>query len=123
MRRIVGVALVALVAASCNVLITPDPPGPPSTDGLVNASWWRDRQDGYLEYAVTDFSPSSYLNLINNGEYSRRNGTPFNTAGITLDAYTESFRRMDEYVDTADFDLTYMTNLWYGYRDLLPADV
>ena len=30
---------------------------------------------------------------------------------------------MDNFVDTADFDLTYMMNLWYGYRDLLPADV
>ena len=30
---------------------------------------------------------------------------------------------MDDFVDTADFDLTYMMNLWYGYRDLLPADV
>ena len=48
---------------------------------------------------------------------------PFNTAGITLADYANSFQRMDNFVDTADFDLTYMMNLWYGYRDLLPADV
>ena len=30
---------------------------------------------------------------------------------------------MDNFVDTADFDLTYIMNLWYGYKDLLPADL
>ena len=54
---------------------------------------------------------------------ARRNHRPFNTAGITLADYANSFQRMDNFVDTADFDLTYMMNLWYGYRDVLPADV
>ena len=37
--------------------------------------------------------------------------------------FANSFSRFDNYVDTSDFDLTYLMNLWYGYRDLLPADV
>ena len=49
--------------------------------------------------------------------------TRFNTAGITMADFANSFSRFDNYVDTSDFDLTYLMNLWYGYRDLLPADV
>ena len=122
-RRLAFVLLVAVLATSCRTLIVPDPPGPRSTDGFVSASWWRNQQRGYLNYARQSFSPGSYTNLINNAEWARRTHTPFNTAGITLADYANSFERMDDFVDTADFDLTYMMNLWYGYRDLLPADV
>jgi hypothetical protein len=122
-RRLAFVLLVAVIATSCRTLIVPDPPGPRSTDGFVSASWWRNQQRGYLNYARQSFSPGSYTNMINNAEWARRTHTPFNTGGITLADYANSFQRMDNFVDTADFDLTYMMNLWYGYRDLLPADV
>ncbi len=124
MRKSVVVAvLLALVTTSCRVLVNPDPPGAPSTDGFVNAAYWAERQNSYLEYASTQFSPGSPPNLIANAEHSRRTGTPFNTAGITVADYANSFSRMDNFVDTADFDLTYIVNLWYGYKDLLPADL
>ncbi len=123
-RRVALILLVAFVATSCRALVVPDPKGPqPSPDGFVSAAWWRNQQRDYLDYAHDQFSPGSYTNMINNAEWARRNHRPFNTAGITLADYANSFQRMDNFVDTADFDLTYMMNLWYGYRDVLPADV
>ncbi len=124
MRKSIVVALaLAMVATSCRVLLVPDPPGPRSRDGFVEAGYWAQRQNSYLDYASTQFTPGSPTNLIANAEHSRRTGTPFNTAGITAADYANSFSRMDNFVDTADFDLTYIMNLWYGYRDLLPADL
>lgn len=124
MRRWVVVTVVAaLIASGCALLVPPDPPGPRSPDGFVNPGWWRRRQDSYLRYASTQFAPGSFTNLIANAERSRRTGTPFPTASITLTDFQPAFDRMDDYSDTADFNLTYLMNLWYGYRDLLPADV
>ena len=124
MRKSVVVALlVAMVATSCRVLLVPDPPGPRSRDGFLPSWYWAQRQNSYLDYASTQFAAGSPTNLIANAEHSRRTGTPFNTAGITMADYANSFSRMDNFVDTADFDLTYIMNLWYGYRDLLPVDV
>ena len=124
MRKSVLIALVlAMVATSCRVLLVPDPAGPRSQNGFVNANYWEARQNSYLDYASTVFAAGSPTNLIANAEHSRRTGAPFNTAGITMADYANSFSRMDTFVDTADFDLTYIMNLWYGYRDLLPADV
>jgi hypothetical protein len=122
-KQLAAMLFVTMIATSCRTLIVPDPPGPRSPDGFVSDSWWRNQQRGYLNYARQSFSPGSYTNMINNAEWARRTHTPFNTAGITLADYANSFQRMDDFVDTADFDLTYMMNLWYGYRDLLPADV
>ena len=87
-------------------------------------SWWRNQQRDYLDYAARPV----LTRFVHEHDQQRRVGRvgttrPFNTAGITLADYANSFQRMDNFVDTADFDLTYMMNLWYGYRDLLPADV
>jgi hypothetical protein len=122
-KQLAGVLLAAMVVTGCRPLLVPDPPGPHNSDGFVPSSWWQDRQRGYLTFAHREFVPSSYTNMINNAEWARRTHTPFDTEGITLADYAASFQRMDDFVDTADFDLTYMMNLWYGYRDLLPADV
>ncbi|MGZ6895982.1 MAG: hypothetical protein ACXVJ7_00545 [Acidimicrobiia bacterium] len=124
MRKPLVVALlVSLVATSCRVLLTPDPPGPPSRDGFVAADYWRARQDSYLDFASTQFAAGSFNNLIANAEHARRTGTRFDTAAITMADFQPAFDRMDDFSDTADFNLTYLMNLWYGYRDLLPADV
>ena len=122
-KSLVVVLTLAMVATGCRVLLVPDPPGPRSTDGFVPTSYQRARQNSYLDYASTQFAPGSFTNLIANAEHARRTGTPFNTAGITMADFANSFSRFDNYVDTSDFDLTYLMNLWYGYRDLLPADV
>ena len=124
MRKPVLIALLlAMIATSCRVLLVPNPPGPPSPGGFVPAWWWTARQNSYLDYAASEFSPGSFTNMIANAERSIREGTTFDSAAITMDTYANSFSRMDNYVDTADFDLTYMMNLWYGYRGLIPADV
>jgi hypothetical protein len=124
MRRSLVIALVAtMVATGCRVLLAPNPPGPPSSDGFVDPAYWTARQNSYLDAGSTTFSPGSFTNLIVNAEHARRTGTAFDTAGIHLSDFANSFSRMDNFVDTADFDLTYLMNLWYGYRDLLPADV
>ena len=122
-KQLAGVLLVVMLVTGCRTLLVPEPPGPRSSDGFVASSWWRNRQREYLTFAHREFSPGSYTNMINNAEWARRTHTPFDSARITVADYAASFQRMDDFVDTADFDLTYMMNLWYGYRDLLPADV
>ena len=122
-KSLVVVLTLAMVATGCRVLLVPDPPGPRTTDGFVPTSYLRARQNSYLDYASTQFAPGSFTNLIANAEHARRTGQPFDTAGITMADFANSFSRFDNYVDTSDFDLTYLMNLWYGYRDLLPADV
>src|SRR4029079_14065925 len=89
----------------------------------VRASYQQQRQSSYLDYASTQFAPGSFTNLIANAEHARRTGQPFDTAGITMGDFANTFSRFDNYVDPSDFDLTYLMNFWYGYRDLLPADV
>lgn len=122
-KSLVVLLAAAMLATGCRVLLVPNPPGPPSADGYLPPSYWVGRQNSYLSYASTEFAPGSFTNLIANAEHSRRTGAPFPSARITMADFANSFSRFDNYVDTSDFDLTYLMNLWYGYRDLLPADV
>ncbi|HEV7720558.1 MAG TPA: hypothetical protein VGO60_04715, partial [Iamia sp.] len=41
-------------------------------DGLVDADWWRERQDAYLEAATAVRHPQSVLNLLDHLERARR---------------------------------------------------
>lgn len=125
MRKSLVLALVvAMVATGCKVLLPHKPSEPPAGgDGFVDAAAWKARQDAYLGFAATQFAPGSFTNLIANAEHARRTGAPFPTDQIHLSDFQPTFDRFDDYSDTADFSLTYLMNLWYGYRDLLPADV
>jgi hypothetical protein len=91
-------------------------------DGFVDPTWWAGRQDDYLAFATTVPPGGSILNLIAHLEREDRDPTyEFDATGIGPDAYASSWNRIDNYLDTADFDLLYLTNLWYGYADELGA--
>jgi hypothetical protein len=83
----------------------------------------RFRQDDYLRYATTSFSPGSVTNVINHAERARRNPHfRFDAAAVTPAAFAASFDKIDNFVDTADFDLLYLMNLYFGNgAQLTPA--
>ena len=46
----------------------------------------------------------------------------FDAAAVTPEAFAPIFARIDDFVDTTDFDVLYLLNLWYGYGDELPPE-
>ena len=121
MRRAwVGVLAVAVIAAACTSSSDDNPPaaaGPGA--GFVDVAAFRARQDDYLAFATQKFEPTSALNLLAHAERARRDKSfSFDVSGANAD-FSASFQRIDGMVDTTDFDLLYLMNLWYGYRDEL----
>jgi hypothetical protein len=78
----------------------------------------------YLAYATEELEPGNALNLIAHYERARRESDYVVDDGeVTPGAFADVFERIDGFEDTTDFDLLYLVNLWYGYRDELPTDV
>lgn len=94
------------------------------SDGLVDETWWRGRQDDYLRAATTVLVPTSPLNVIDHLERARRDPAHTFDMGL-LDAAVleEWFRRVDGWLDCADFDVLRFLTLWYGYHEDLPGHV
>jgi hypothetical protein len=91
-------------------------------DGFVDAAWWHERQDDYLAFATTQHDVGSILNLVNHLELADRDPNyDFDATTVGPDAFANSWNKIDNYLDTADFDLLYLINLWYGYADELGA--
>jgi hypothetical protein len=91
-------------------------------DGLVDADWWRSRQDDYLAAATSVWAPHSPLNLLDHLERSSRDPDH----AVDLDAITPEVvdrwcRRIDHWRDCADFDVLRLLTLWYAHRDRLPG--
>ncbi len=94
-----------------------------SDDGLVDAAWWRGRQEEYLAAATTVRHPGSILNLLDHLERARRDGTTVALDDLTPEVVAGWFRRIDGWLDCADFDVLRLLLLWYRDRDALPAPV
>jgi hypothetical protein len=93
-------------------------------DGFVDPDWFAGRQDEYLAYATEQLSEGSALNVIAHLERERRDPSfEFDASVVTPDDFASSWNRIDNYLDTADFDLLYLMNLWYGYGDELHPDL
>ena len=98
------------------------------TDGLgtgfVDYGTFTGRQDDYLAFATTARSESSPINLLLHLERARRDPgfTPVAT-DVGPDAFQGAWDKIDGYQDTADFDMLYLLNLWYGYADELDPDL
>lgn len=93
-------------------------------DGLVDPAWWRARQDDYLVAATTVFVPTSPLNMIDHLEWSRRHPDHRVDVAALDDAVVRAWcRRIDGWLDCADFDVLRLLTLWYAYRDRLPPRV
>lgn len=92
-----------------------------TTDGTEPAGdAFRARQDDYLAFATEELDPTSALNVLAHAERARRGDGSFDGADVDLSASLAKIDRMD---DTSDFDLLYLLNLWYGYRDELAEGV
>jgi hypothetical protein len=94
------------------------------SDGLVDAGWWRSRQEDYLRAATSLLVPESPLNLIDHMEFAER----CSTHRVDLEAHTAAilgswFTRIDGWLDCADFDVLRLLTIWHGYRPLLPTTV
>ena len=92
--------------------------------GFVNEAWLTRRQDDFLRFITTSREPPSALNLISRFERSDRDKAfKFDAATVRVGDFADSFKRLDTFADTGDFDLLYLINLWYADRDHLPKDV
>ncbi len=120
--------VVALTASACHPWTADHggPGAPPTSDadGFVSTTWMRARQDDYLRFATAHLSPGSATNVINHAELARRDPSfHFDAAAVTPATLGDSFTRIDDFVDTSDFDLLYLMNLELGYGSQLTPQV
>jgi hypothetical protein len=122
--------LLAAAAACSGVTDGPVHPGSPGGhhvkrhDGFVDAAYSRRRQDDYLRSATKDpVDPGSVIGVIAALERDRRDRRyTYDATKVTRAALQPIFDRIHNFVDTTDFDVLYLMNLWYGYGTSLPAD-
>ncbi|MDQ3106349.1 MAG: hypothetical protein M3Q68_00895 [Actinomycetota bacterium] len=92
------------------------------SEGLVDEAWWRARQDDYLRCATTVWVPHSPLNVIDHLERAGRDPAyDLDISDLDGDVVDRWCRRIDGWLDCADFDILRLLTLWYAYRDRLPA--
>lgn len=126
--RTTALALVMVVLVAACTSSGDDGSGPDDADssdvtGFVDARASATRQDEYLEVATADFDPSSPLNVLAHAERAEREpGYSFPVDEVTPEALADLFTDIDGFVDTTDFDMLYLVNLWQGYRDQLPSE-
>src|SRR5262245_58403201 len=88
--------------------------------GFVTADEWTAAQNDFLAFATTKFDPGSPLSVIAHAERAARDTSfTWDAQAVTPESLAPAFKLIDTYGDTADFDLMYLLNLWYGYRDQL----
>jgi hypothetical protein len=94
------------------------------SDGLVDETWWRGRQDDYLVAATTVLVPTSPLNVLDHLERARRDPAHQLDVGLLDDDVVRAWcRRIDGWLDCADFDVLRLLVLWYRHHDALPDGV
>ncbi|QYG93044.1 hypothetical protein HC251_11765 [Iamia sp. SCSIO 61187] len=92
-------------------------------EGLVDRGWWRRRQDDYLAAATAVRHPGSVLNVLDHLERARRDGRRPDLADVTPSVVAGWCRRIDGWLDCADFDVLRLLLLWSADRDALPDHV
>ena len=91
---------------------------------LVDERWWRSRQDDHLAAATGVTVLHSPLNVIDHLERRRRDASHDFDPSVLDEAVVDRWcRRIDGWLDCADFDVLRLLTLWYGYRDDLPDGV
>lgn len=97
---------------------------PASDDGFVDAEWFEGRQDEFLRVATAQLDDGSPTSAIAHFERAARDDSfEFDATSVTPSSLSRSFEKIDDFEDTADFDLLYLTNLWMGYRDDLAPEL
>lgn len=107
--------LTLLILTAC----TPSTP-PPPPDGLVPAVTWEERQRAYLRHATATLdrrSPESVLAALARARWD--GGFAVDPAEFTPADLARTFRRVDDRVDTSDFDLMRLWLLWREHRTQL----
>lgn len=94
-------------------------------DGLVDEAWWRGRQDDYLTASTArPMDPGSVLDVLDHLERRRRDPAHVvDVDAIDGDALASWFRRIDGWLDVADFDMVLLAHLLWTHGDELPASV
>jgi hypothetical protein len=88
--------------------------------GFVAADSWTTAQNDFLAFATKRLDPGSPLSAIAHAERAKRDPSfSWDSRAVTPASLAPAFKLIDTYGDTADFDLMYLLNLWYGYRDQL----
>ena len=115
----------ALATAACtgNDGESGDAPDADDASGVMDEDAFRARQDDYLAFATEELIPESPLNVITHAERATRDdGYEFAADEVSVAALQPMFDEIDGFEDTTDFDVLYLMNLWYGYRDQLPTE-
>jgi hypothetical protein len=93
-------------------------------DGLEDLTWWRARQDEYLDAATAVWRPSSPLNVVDHLERARRDAKHrVDWRAIDDAALARWFVRIDGWLDCADFDIIRLLTLWFGSDGELPERI
>jgi len=88
-------------------------------DGYVSRVWFRSRQIDYLEFSTSaPLRPGSILHVMNYLERARRDPRfEVPDGAVPADAWDGVFDKLWNLKDTSDFDLLYLINLLYAFRD------
>jgi hypothetical protein len=116
--------VVALAFAATSTLVACSGEDTSVGDGFVDEQELVSAQDEFLAFATQQLDPSSPLSVLAHAERAERDDSfEWNSDEVTAQSFARSFAKLDGYEDTADFDLLYLMNLWYGYRDQLAPEV
>lgn len=128
MKRVLAIVIsVSLAAAACtnggdgdgDVESEASP-----SEGFVDEDWFNSRARDYLSFATEEFDPASVNNIV--AHAARAEADPsyeWPAEEVTVESLQAVFDDLDAMKDTSDFDLMYLLNLWYGYRDQLSDEV
>ena len=93
-------------------------------DGLVDEAWWRARQDDWLAVATGGSAATSPLHLIDHLARAERDpGHVVDLDAVDEPTLGEWCRRIDGWLDCADFDVLRLLTLWHGHREQLPERI
>jgi hypothetical protein len=122
---LVVVGLLVVGATACEPPATTSNGGPLGQgDGFVNQTWWRLRQNGYLQFATEELDPGNVTNVLAHAARADRDPNfSFDLSTIHASDFQASFDKIDAYEDTSDFDLLSLIALWEGHRDEMAPDL
>lgn len=92
--------------------------------GFVDETWFVGRQDDYLAFATEELDPTSILNVIAHAERAERDPDfTWDADAVTAGSFSDQLADIRGWKDTSDFDVLYLVNLLYGYRDQLSPEL
>jgi hypothetical protein len=102
----------------------PAPIPSPGSPGLIDETWFQGRVDDYLAHATGSLSPGNATNVVAHLVRAERDPSySWDVGAVTVDAFSSSWRQLDDWKDTGDFTVMYL--LWLRQRGsgIISADV